>query len=285
MVRKILFRKLVAAGNDFVLIDNRAHRFVSQRALAAFARKMCERKFGAGADGLLVVERSRRADFRMRIFNADGSEAEMCGNGARCFALHCAGMKKKKDLDLTIETLAGIVHAQVRAEQVKINLPPPKGLKLDIPIRIAGLKRKMRVHCIDTGVPHTVVFVQGIDEIDVYAIGREIRYHKAFAPRGTNVDFVEVLNDHFVEVRTYERGVEGETLACGTGSVASALITGYTLARTAAVQTAGAVKKVFQVQTRSGEVLTIYFTLSGNVVTDVWLQGKAESVYEGVYHV
>ncbi|MFA5287701.1 MAG: diaminopimelate epimerase, partial [Candidatus Omnitrophota bacterium] len=210
-MKKIKFTKMVASGNDFVVVENNE----------LSAKSVCDRKFGIGADGLLVLGKSRSADIKMRIFNADGSEAEMCGNGARCtafFAVHQLACSKK----VSIETKAGIIKAEVNKDIVRIKLTEPKGLNLDIPIKING--RLLRVNFINTGVPHAVIFVSGIDKIDVDNIGRAVRYHKRFSPAGTNVNFVEVLGKDAIRIRTYERGVEGETLACGTGSTAAALV-------------------------------------------------------------
>jgi diaminopimelate epimerase len=279
---KIEFTKLVAAGNDFVLIDNRSLKF-SRSALVSLTKHMCDRKFGAGADGLLAVEKSKRADFKMRIVNSDGSEAEMCGNGSRCFALYCAGIRGKSVIDLKIETLAGMIYAHVNQAQVKVNLTAPKDLKLDIPVKINN--RTLHVNYINTGVPHAVIFTEGLPSIEIVDLGRQIRYYKSFAPRGTNVDFVEATGENNIAIRTYERGVEDETLACGTGSVASALITGLKLEQSRGVKAKGAIKRTFNVLTRGGEVLKIYFTLKGNSFSDVWLEGKASVVYKGVWHV
>ncbi len=282
MARSIAIEKMVAAGNDFVVIDCRKPVADIGR-LPEFSRRICDRKFGAGADGLLLLERSGCADFKMRIFNSDGSEAEMCGNGSRCFAMYAAGLLKKKNADLKIQTLAGLLQAQVRGDQVKVNLTPPKDLKLNIPVTVDG--RKLRVDFVNTGVPHTVVFAHGLPSLEIVGLGRKIRNHKAFAPKGTNVNFVEVTGEHFVSVRTYERGVEDETLACGTGSVASALITGYKKYINLPVRPRGPVQEVYDVTTRSGEVLRIYFTIDGGKLSDVWLEGKAAVIYKGVYYV
>jgi diaminopimelate epimerase len=279
MIRKIEFTKLVAAGNDFLLIDNRSYH-ISGRAMPALAKRMCDRKFGAGADGLLIVERSRAADFKMRIFNADGSEAEMCGNGSRCFALYCSSLKNRIVSDLKIQTLAGMIRAHVNKDQVKVNLTAPKDMKLDIPIKVLG--RTLRVNFINTGVPHAVIFAQGLSSMEIVDLGRQIRYHKAFAPKGTNVDFV---GEKYISIRTYERGVEDETLACGTGSVASALITGYKIEQNLALKPQGTVQRSFNVQTRGGEILNICFTLKGKAFSDVWLEGRATIVYKGVWYV
>ncbi len=262
-MRKITFTKMVASGNDFVVTEG------GQYASAKLARNICDRKYGVGADGLLVLCKSKIADERMRIFNADGSEAEMCGNGARCAALYTGKS------NLKIKTKSGIIRAEVSGNNVKIKLTDPEDLKLNIPVKVNN--RTIRVNFINTGVPHAVIFVEGLDKIDVFNLGRQIRYHKRFAPAGTNVDFVEVLNSNSVKVRTYERGVEGETLACGTGSVASALITSYELR-------AKSYDKI-NVHTKSGEILRVYFEREKNKFTDVWLQGQAGIVYKGVCNV
>ena len=282
MRRYIEFTKIVAAGNDFVLIDNRPLK-LSSRCLISLARRMCDRQFGAGADGLLVLERSDKADFKMRIVNSDGSEAEMCGNGSRCFALYCRLLKHKAVADLKVQTVAGIIHAHVGRGAVRVNLTPPKDMRLDIPVRVRG--RTLRVNYINTGVPHAVIFVNGLSSMEIVDLGRQIRYHESFAPRGTNVDFVEVLGPKDISIRTYERGVEDETLACGTGSVASALITGYKLGQILTGAPKDPAQRVFNVMTRSGETLKIYFTLKGNRFCDVWLEGKAAIVYKGVWYV
>ncbi|HQJ15089.1 MAG TPA: diaminopimelate epimerase [Candidatus Omnitrophota bacterium] len=282
MNKKMDFTKLVAAGNDFVLMDNRSARMNGSR-LASLAKRICDRKYGAGADGLLVVEKSRKADFRMRIFNADGSEAEMCGNGSRCFALYCVKLQGKSVAALKIETLAGIIAAHVNKDQVRVNLTAPKGLRLDVPVRVSD--RLLHVNYIDTGVPHGIIFVKGLASMEIVDLGRAIRYHKSFAPRGTNVDFVEVTGQNSISIRTYERGVEDETLACGTGSVASALITGLKLQQLKYSRVTNAVQQKFKVLTRGGEVLKIYFTVQGDKFSDVWLEGKAGIVYKGVWHV
>ncbi len=273
--KRINFDKLEGAGNDFVLIDNRVYKISSTNLLKTLARKMCDRKLGAGADGLLVLERSKVADVRMRIFNADGSEAEMCGNGARCFAYDFSRKNKAlNNFSVALETKAGIVKARVFKDNVKINMTRPKGLKLDIPLNVSG--RVIKVNFINTGVPHAVIFVQGLDKIDVKTVGPEIRNHRYFAPAGTNVNFVEVLNRDSVRIRTYERGVEDETLACGTGSVAAALITSIKITEN--------IDKI-NVHTAGGEILKISFEKSKNSFSDVWLEGRARLVYRGEYYV
>jgi len=265
-MNKINFTKLVASGNDFVLID-RLPRIGCR--LSELAKKICDRKFGIGADGLLLLEKSKKADVKMRIFNADGSEAEMCGNGARCTALY---LGKKKG---ALETKAGIIKTETNKDSVSIKLTDPKNIKLDIPLAMGA--RILRVNFVDTGVPHCVIFVDGIDKIDVVGLGREIRYHEQFSPRGTNVNFVELLDDDSIRIRTYERGVEDETLACGTGSTASAVISGIKMNKTGNIK--------IDVLTQGKEILKVYFKRRGSIVSDTWLEGKAKIVYKGECHV
>ncbi len=260
---------MVASGNDFVVVYGLKY----SGSLPALAKRICSRKFGIGADGLLVLQSSRSADLRMRIFNADGSQANMCGNGARCAALYSLAQIADNQGKVQIETNAGIIESEVKNNKVKIKFTEPGDIKLDIPIKVAG--RIIKVNYIDTGVPHAVVFVQGLAKIDAAAIGRQIRYHQAFAPKGANVDFVEILSKDSIGVRTYERGVEDETLACGTGSAASALI--FSLKT-------NALHKVM-VHTKSKEILTIYFARVFNKFKNVWLEGKVRIVYQGVYYV
>ncbi|MCM8796438.1 MAG: diaminopimelate epimerase [Candidatus Omnitrophica bacterium] len=270
---KIYFTKMVASGNDFVLIDKNCRLPISNCRF--LAKKICAPKFGIGADGLLILEKSMVADVKMRIFNADGSEAQMCGNGARCVALYISRkFKKSTGCCLKIKTKAGIINAEVNKDNVRIKLTDPMELKPDIPIRLNN--RILEVNFIHTGVPHAVVFVEGLEKIDVFNLGRHIRYHRQFKPAGTNVDFVEVINSHSIKVRTYERGVEGETLACGTGSVASALVTVYQLGITDYGK--------INVYTQSREVLKVYFERQGDSFKNVWLEGRAKIVYTGCWH-
>ncbi len=263
-MKKLNFTKMVGSGNDFILVELKNLRTKEFKNLA---KNMCDRKFGIGANGMLVLEKSKIADIKMRIFNADGSEAEMCGNGARCAALINAGRKGK------IETRAGVIKTQVRGSQVKIQLTDPKALKLDIPLKVNG--RLIRASFINTGVPHAIVFVDGIDNIDVVNIGGSIRRNARFAPAGTNVNFVEIEGANLIRVRTYERGVEDETLACGTGSTAAALV--FALKNN--------LEKLVKVKTQSGEQLKVYFKKEGNKFQDVWLEGSAKIVYKGEYYV
>jgi len=273
-MEKIEFYKLQASGNDFILLDNSKAEF-SSAFCKKFAKKYCSRKLGIGADGVLVIQPSKKALFKMRIFNADGSEAQMCGNGARSAGLWAclAGGK-----DIKFETQAGIIEAKVKGKGsralVKIKIPAPFGLKLDLGLKVSG--RKVKVNFVNTGVPHTVIFVQGLEKIDVDKIGREIRFHKQFKPAGTNVNFVEIKGKNTLSVRTYERGVEAETLACGTGSIASAIISWFKL--NPRLRQKKAVR--LSVRTKSKDILTVTFDLLKRI-DNVWLEGKAYLVYTG----
>jgi len=261
---KISFTKMVASGNDFVVIERSQNSTINSPRI--LARSICDRKFGVGADGLLLLEKSKIADVKMRIFNPDGSEAKMCGNGARCSVLYIG----RRNTEL--ETKAGIIQSRLKGNGVKIKLTEPKDLKLNLPIKVNN--RTLQVNFINTGVPHTVIFVADLDKIDVINLGRQIRFHKRFAPQGTNVDFVEALSNKSIKIRTYERGVEDETLACGTGVVASALL--YAIRYTLNA-------KQISVHTKGGEVLEVYFDRSNNQFKNVWLEGEAKIVYKGCW--
>ena len=271
-MKTINFTKMVASGNDFVVID--AGSVPGIPRLSCFAKSACDRKFGIGADGLLLIGRSRKADIRMRIFNADGSEAEMCGNGARCAAFYAAAHRiSSKTGKLSIETLAGIIFAEAKKDNIRIKLTDPRDIRLGIPLHLGN--RSIKVNFVNTGVPHAVIFTEGLDKIMINGISRSIRHHKVFAPYGTNVDFIEPIDRSSFKIRTYERGVEDETLACGTGSVASAIIFALKIGKLSGVK----------VHTKSKEVLKVYFDQQGMEFGNVWLEGKARIVYGGKYYV
>lgn len=256
--KKIPFSKINGSGNDFVLIDGRKGE-MDGFDLSAFAKKVCDRSRSVGADGLIVIVPSKKADFKWRFFNADGSHADMCGNGGRC-AARFAATRKIAGRSMTFETGAGIVHADVLARTVKLQMTKPYGLLLDEKLTASG--KKVTYSFLNTGVPHAVVFVDDIAKADVAGLGRVLRHHKAFAPKGTNVNFAQ-WKDGVLHVRTYERGVEGETLACGTGSVASAIM--------AAVK--GFCTSPVPVRTTGGEMLTIHFDLGKKDFGTVCLEG------------
>ncbi|MBU2053368.1 MAG: diaminopimelate epimerase [Proteobacteria bacterium] len=264
----IEFYKMSGSGNDFILIDNRDGS-LAVGDVVAFVKKVCARKVSVGADGLIIVEQSDRVDFRWRFFNADGSEVEMCGNGGRC-AARFAFLKGIAGEKVSFETVAGIIDAEVRGDVVKLRLTDPRALVLDDRIRIKN--ETLFVHSINTGVPHVVHFVRDPDDFDVFGTGRAIRYHEHYRPAGTNANFAAVADMHTLRVRTYERGVEDETLACGTGSVASALIAARK----------GLVESPVDVRVQSGETLRIHFEMTRDGFTKVYLEGKVRVIYQGL---
>lgn len=263
---KIPFYKMSGSGNDFILIDNR-NGLIKEDA-SKFAATVCRIKFSVGADGLILIESSNKADFRWRFYNSDGSEAEMCGNGGRC-AARFAYIKEIAKENLSFETKAGIIKAEVRGRRVKLAMLEPKDLRRNIEIPVDERIRVLSF--INTGVPHAVKIVPNVENFDVVGIGRKIRYHKEFQPAGTNVDFVQMVDEHNILMRTYERGVEDETFACGTGAVASALITSL----------GGQVKSPVSVKTRGGEILNIYFRIDHTGFKDVYLEGDTAVVCNG----
>ncbi|MFH1593117.1 MAG: diaminopimelate epimerase [Candidatus Omnitrophota bacterium] len=288
---RIDFAKAVASGNDFVVVDNRGGRLSDKiSGLADLAKVVCRRRHSIGADGLLVLEDSAACDFKMRIFNPDGSEVTMCGNGIRCSALY-AQTKGWFRGPVKIETGAGVLHAETAGKEkgsasgearlsdntarhgicdsVKIKMTQPCDIKLDMNIGIG--KTIIIVHAINTGVAHAVHFVENINGYSVKDIGSKVRHHTSFQPDGTNVDFVETIGESRIAVRTYERGVEDETLACGTGVVASAIISSL----------AQNIKQPVEALTRSGEVVKVYFKREHNHFTDVYLEGDASIAFEG----
>jgi len=260
------FTKMNGAGNDFILIDNRTGHVHLDRTQIA---RLCDRHRGIGADGILLLEKaSNHADFRMRYFNADGGEAEMCGNGARCFARFAnkvAGRKEK----ISFETPAGVISAKLAGDLVTLQMTEPTDLRLKTTLRVTD-ENKI-VHFINSGVPHVVIPVLQLDDVDVQGAGSAIRHHKMFSPKGTNVNFLEKRGPKQIAVRTYERGVEAETLACGTGIVASALVF-------AATENAASPITVIA---RGGDELRVGFEKSDTAFRNVTLTGPAEFVFEG----
>ena len=260
------FTKMNGAGNDFVLIDNRAQKLHLSREQVV---RICDRHRGVGADGLILLTpcASRKADWSWDFYNSDGSVAEMCGNGARCFGRF---VRKVTGVDgsFTFQTEAGIITAAFDGELVTVNLTAPTGLRLDekVPLRDGP----QLLHLVNTGVPHAVLFVPDADKAMVMPIGQEIRRHSHFAPKGTNVNFVQVLGPGHIRVRTYERGVEGETLACGTGVTASALIAAKVHHFSSPVR----------VQVQGGDELKVDFRETNGEFHDVRLTGPAEFVFE-----
>lgn len=220
-VHQIPFYKLSGTGNDFIVIDNRGN-ILKEEQKSPFSKKVCDRRRSLGADGVILLEPSETAHFYMRLFNADGREGEMCGNGARCIA-YFAHQKGLAPASMVMDTLGGMVEAEVNSSMVKINLWETEGKPAPMDITVGG--KSLKVYFMELGVPHVVICTPDLNGIDTHTLeklGREVRYHKIF-PNGTNVNFLEIVDANNIIVRTYERGVEAETLACGTGSITSAM--------------------------------------------------------------
>jgi len=266
-MEKVPFHKMNGSGNDFIIIDDRDGAWDHLRT-PAFVRAVCRRKISAGADGVIFILRSERCDFAWDFFNADGSRAEMCGNGARCAARY-AVLRGIAGAALCFETAAGVIHADVDGTRVKTQLTRPGAPDLNIRLDINGTP--FLFHSINTGVPHAVCFVDDVAAARVVDVGRIVRFHPRFRPAGTNVNFVSQSADDMLHIRTYERGVEDETLACGTGSVAAALI----------AMALGRALPPVSLKTAGGDILRVYTATAAPPFEDVRLEGGTTLVYTG----
>lgn len=263
----IPFIKYSGSGNDFILVDCRTTQL---KLVSEAIAKLCARNTGIGADGLLLVERSESATARMRIFNADGREAEMCGNGIRCIAHYLASLPPHP-VQLTIETMNHRINVAIERDGIITEYPPPTHVRLNRKIRLAS--GSVTAHTLDTGVPHTVLFTETLNDPSFVTLAKEIRHHDDFAPKGTNVNLAERLPNGHIAIRTYERGVEGETLACGTGAMATAI---------AAVQLHHLPLPIVVVP-RSGDPLTIAFSGSSQSPEHLTMKGPAIQVFNGLF--
>ncbi len=269
------FWKMHGLGNDYIVIDNRDERISGTQA-ADLARRLCERRFSVGADGLLLVSNSRIAEAKMRIFNADGSEAEMCGNGIRCFAKYCYENSIVPRRDFNVETLSGLKHVWltingIEVTAIKVDMGAPNWTRNSLPMVGEGTSisenlkvngETFKVTCLSIGNPHCIIFVDSVDNFPVDQIGPRIEHHKAF-PKRTNVGFVQVMKQNELKIRVWERGC-GETLACGTGACASV----------AAANKLGKVGTKVTVHVLGGD-------LQVEVTESLLLSGCAEKVFEG----
>jgi diaminopimelate epimerase len=263
------FTKMSGAGNDFIIIDHRLP-LIPVADQPQFVKKVCRRMFSVGADGLILLEDSAVADFSWRFYNGDGSMAEMCGNGARC-AARFAYAKGIAGPRMSFETLAGIIEAEICSDDsVRLRMTAPFDFRTDLPVILDGQEKTLSF--VNSGVPHAVLFIEGEEQVPLREWGRLIRFHPLFQPAGTNVNFVQKVADNTLHVRTYERGVEDETMACGTGAVASAIFAAL----------AGRVQSPVAVNTSGGDRLTIFFDLQdGPRAENVFLQGPARIIFEG----
>lgn len=262
------FYKMSGAGNDFLVFDNRDGH-IPENEKSAISQKVCRRRFSVGADGIMLVEQSDTADFRMRYFNKDGTEGEMCGNGARCIARYAA-VNGIADDDMKIETMSGILEAEVLGEQVKIRLNPVTKKDLDKEIEVDD--QNFRTDYFEQGtpgLPHAVIMTDDLTmEEDIEKLGKRIRYCEAF-PKGANVNFYTIIGKDTILNRTYERGVEKETLACGTGSAAAGC----------AVFVHGMGGPEITVKTKGG---LLKVTVEDENLQHIYLTGDARIVYEGI---
>ncbi|MCD6413155.1 MAG: diaminopimelate epimerase [Elusimicrobia bacterium] len=258
-MKTIPFVKAQASGNDFIVLKDRLDLMRKSTV-----KKLCDRKFGIGADGVLFVFPTDVADFRFAILNSDGSHPKMCGNGARCAAVWAAKYLKPGKKNLKIETDAGMISARVFKNSSRVEIPRPKRFRENFAITAAG--KVFKANFAVAGVPHAVLFLDNIQNIDVGKFGRLIRFHREFAPAGANVDFAKILSRTSIKIRTYERGVEGETLSCGTGATAAAYI----------ANRIGLTGNIVKVDTRSGETLTVEISEERTFLT-----GPAQIVFEG----
>lgn len=260
------FSKYSGCGNDFILIDNRQlHLLPSKQAIT----RLCHRQQGIGADGLIFLEASQssNASYRMRIFNADGSEAEMCGNGLRCLAQYIRSLEKTADC-FAIETMHQRMEISILQDLISVSMPPPSKPSLK---KLSISENEVILHCLDTGVPHAVLFVDDLEKNNLFSLAPAIRFHKEFHPKGTNVNYAKILPDQSVAIRTYERGVEQETLACGTGAVAVAI----------ASANAYQIPAPIKIHTRSGDCLHINFQGTSSFLTHLVMTGPAIKIFEG----
>ena len=274
---RIHFYKMTGAGNDFILIDNR-NGTIDADHCRELVLSACRRRLSVGADGMILIENDPEVDFKWRFFNLDASEAEMCGNAARCAArfAYLTGIVEKPRM--AFRTLAGIIRAELLENRVKAQMTSPHSLQLDLSVETAD--RSFELDFIDTGVPHAVCFLTDDDEleaVDIQRLGHSLRFHSHFQPAGANVNFVCVKDAQHMAIRTYERGVEGETLACGTGTVAASLI----------AASRKLVRSPVQVKTRGGESLTVHFEMADGIrqpektqFREVYLEGEARIAYE-----
>ncbi|MDD1673419.1 MAG: diaminopimelate epimerase [Methanomicrobiales archaeon] len=270
----ILFTKLQGNGNDFILIDEFGSAVIPDDMKGEFASLYCDRRFGIGGDGVLYLSASDKADLKMRLFQPDQSEAEMCGNGIRCFVRYAVDAGYVRE-SCKVETPAGIISVRMEYREnifmAAVDMPTPRFNRSDIPATgeaeyletISGLE----VRAVNIGVPHAVIRVDDVEKVDIARLGPFIRHHETF-PKGANVDFVQLIGDNALRIRTFERGVEDETLSCGTGATAAAVI----------LHRLGMVGETVQVETTGGSLI-IY--LKDNAV----LEGPAESIFVGAINI
>lgn len=262
---RILFSKFSASANDFIVLDNRPG--IYSEAASLLAQRLCARRYSIGADGLILIETSNKASVRVRFFNPDGGEFSTCGNGGRC-AARFAHLSVITGRRMTIETNAGVIDAEVVGNSVRLRFVGPSRVQLYAPVEINN--RVIKGHVVRLGDPHFVLFATNLRKHPIVPFARKIRHHEAFAPEGTNVHFLEPVSRNSVKIRSYERGVENETLACGSGCVSAAI----------SLHSTGQADPPITFEPQSGIPLIVHFQKDGNY-QDVYLEGDARLVYRG----
>jgi diaminopimelate epimerase len=262
---RISFSKFSASANDFIVLDNRTGQFTS--AAPILAQRLCSHRYSVGADGLILIENSKKASFRVRYYNPDGQEFNTCGNGGRC-AVRYAFLSVISGRKMNLETNVGVIDAEVIGSSVRIRFVSPSRFTLNVPIVVDG--QALKGHFVRLGEPHFLLYVKDIRKHSIVPLARKIRYHERFQPEGTNVHFIEPMDRHYVKIRSYERGVEDETLACGSGCISSAIAT-YATNQTVPPIT-------FEPQ--SGIPVTVHFPEDSNF-RELYLEGDARLVYRG----
>ena len=259
---KVEFFKYQGTGNDFILIDNRSlEGFPSWTP--ELVEKLCDRRFGIGADGFMLLQHSDKYDFEMIYMNADGKESSMCGNGGRCIVSFAQYLGLIKDNATTFNAIDGEHYAVIESsDYVRLGMSS-----------VSGIQKRGEDYYLNTGSPHYVVFVDDVDQVDVLHEGKKIRYNDEFRQEGTNVNFVQILSDAGIKVRTYERGVEAETYSCGTGVTAAAIATDLKLNR---------LNNWFDIQTLGGELKVNYENINhGETYINIALSGATKLVFTG----
>jgi diaminopimelate epimerase len=260
---KIKFSKYQGTGNDFIIIDNRDELFDSNNV--TLVNKLCNRRFGIGADGLMLLENSINTSFKMRYFNSDGKEGSMCGNGGRCIAAFAVNSNLIINPQyFTFDAVDGLHEARYNNGVVSLKMS-----------NVTLIEKTGNDFFLNTGSPHFVRFTDDIDKISVYNEGKAIRWSEPFQPGGTNVNFVSRIDENKIKVRTFERGVEDETLSCGTGVVASSIASHLHLSTS----------KDLQIEVLGGELNVSFQSPNNGKVENIWLTGPATFVFEGYIHI
>jgi diaminopimelate epimerase len=284
MTSEIIFAKLSGSGNDFICVDNRDGRFndlLGPDRAGDVAQVLCRRGMAVGADGLIIAEPCEegiQADIGVRFYEPDGSQAELCGNGTACFVRWVVSNGWLEDREIRILSQAGLVHGRnVDAQYVQVCIPSPKDIQHDFLVQALG--QSYTCDFAVTGVPHVITYVRDVNQVEVDKLGAALRHHSRFHPRGANANFVQVIEPGRLALRTFEFGVEHETLACGTGAAAAAILAGV---RFDWPEKHLSGKEPVQVKTRGGDVMRIYFTrqADGGFI-DVCLQTRVRFVYHG----